>query len=74
MFIENINELEGVKKYICGSPNLCKFLEQNGLKYVYSYQLSKARNNRTMWVFIMTPELSELLTQWSQNKPQNRVK
>lgn len=69
-----MDELKDVKKYICGSPNLCKFLEQNGIKHVYSYQLSKERNGRTMWVFIMTPELSELLTQWSNNKPQNRLK
>lgn len=74
MFIENLNELKGVEKYICGSPNLCKFLEMNGLKYVYSYQLGKEKNNRTMWVFIMTPELSQLLTQWSKNKPQNKLK
>lgn len=73
MFIENIKELENVKKYICGSPNLCKFLEQHGLKPSYSYQLSKERKNRTMWVFIMTDELSKLLTQWSNNKPSNKI-
>ena len=73
MKIENINDLDNVKKYICGSPNLCKFIEQNGIKHVYSYQLSKERNNRTMWVFIMTEELSKLLTQWSNNKPSNKV-
>ena len=74
MKIENINDSDNVKKYICGSPNLCKFIEQNGIKHVYSYQLSKERNNRTMWVFIMTEELSKLLTQWTNNKPKNRVK
>ena len=74
MKIENINDLDNVKKYICGSPNLCKFIEQNGIKHVYSYQLSKERNNRTMWVFIMTEELSKLLTQWTNNKPKNRVR
>jgi hypothetical protein len=71
--IDNMMELKDVKKYICGSPNLCKFLEQNGLKPSYSYKLSKERNNRTMWVFIMTPELSKLLTQWTNNKPSNKV-
>lgn len=45
----------------------------NGLKPVYSYKLNKERKNRTMWVFIMTDELSKLLTQWSNNKPSNRV-
>ena len=57
MFIDNTQELKNVKKYTCGSPNLCKFLEQNGLKPIYSYQLNKERKNRTMWVFIMTDEL-----------------
>lgn len=28
MFVENIQELKDIKKYTCGSPNLCKFLEQ----------------------------------------------
>ena len=60
--IDNIQDLKNVKKYTCGSPNLCKFLEKNGMKAVYSYKLE--RNNRTMWVFIMTDELSKLLTQW----------
>lgn len=74
MIIDNINELDSVQKYICGSPNLCKFIEQNGIKPVYSYQLSKERNNRTMWVFIMNDELSKLLTQWTNNRPKNKNK
>lgn len=73
MFIDNEKELKDVKKYTCGSPNLRKFLEQNGLAPVYFYQLNKERKNRTMWVFIMTDELSKLLTQWSNNKPSNKV-
>lgn len=74
MFIDNAEELKDVKKYICGSPNLNKFIEQHGIKSIYSYKLGKERQNRTMWVFIMTPELSELLTQWSNNKPKNKIK
>ena len=73
MFVENIQDLKDVKKYTCGSPNLCRFLEQNGLSPVDSYKLNKEKKNRTMWVFIMTDELSKLLTQWSNNKPSNRV-
>ncbi len=71
MVIDNIQDLKNVKKYTCGSPNLCRFLEKNGMKAVYSYKLE--RNNRTMWVFIMTDELSKLLTQWSSNKPSNKI-
>ncbi len=73
MFIDNIQDMKNVKKYTCGSPNLCKFLEKNGLKAVYSYKLNKEKKNRTMWVFIMTDELSKLLTQWSNNKPSNKI-
>lgn len=71
MVIDNIQDLKNVKKYTCGSPNLCRFLEKNGMKAVYSYKLE--RNNRTMWVFIMTDELSKLLTQWSSNKSSNKI-
>lgn len=74
MFIDNLPELKQVRKYTCGSPNLCRFLEKHGLKPSYSYQLSKEKNNRTMWVFIMTDELSALLTEWSNNKPTNKLK
>lgn len=73
MIIENTEDLKNVKKYTCGSPNLYKFLEKNGLKPCYSYQLKKENNNRTMWVFILTDELSRLLTQWSNNKPKNKI-
>lgn len=73
MVIDNIKDLKNVKKYTCGSPNLNRFLEQHGVKSVYSYQLGEDRNHKTMWVFIMTDELSKLLTEWSNNKPINKV-
>ncbi len=73
MFIDNMQDLKDIKKYTCGSPNLCKFLENNGLSPVYHYKLGKERRGRTMWVFIMTPELSELLTKWTNNKPKNKI-
>lgn len=74
MVIDNIEELEGMQKYTCGSPNLNKFLESHEIKSIYSYKLGKEKNNKTMWVFIMTPELSALLTEWSNNKPRNNIK
>lgn len=73
MFIDNIEELKDVHKYTCGSPNLNKFLEEHGLKSVYSYKLSKDRKNRTMWVYIMSEDLSKLLKQWTDNKPSNKI-
>lgn len=66
MLIKNIEETN-ITKYRCGSPNLCNFLEEAGIKYVYSYINKK--NNRTIWVYNLTDKLSELLTQWSNNKP-----
>lgn len=67
MKIVNIEQI--VKKdelFHCGSPNLQKFLEQNGLDYVSSYELNK--NKKTIWLYIKCDELSELLTTWTNNK------
>lgn len=52
--------------YNCGSPNLRKFLEENGLDYISDYKLK--RNNKTIWQFLKCDELSKLLTIWSNNK------
>ena len=71
MFIDNEKELKDVKQYTCGSPNLRKFLEQNGLAPIYSYQLNKERKNRTMWVFIMT---DEFVKRNETKSPEERVK
>lgn len=64
MKIENFKKVK-TDKYQCGSPNLCKFLEDNGIKYSDMYV---HKNSRTIWVFAMSEKLSGLLKQWSENK------
>ena len=67
MKIVNIEEI--VKKdelYSCGSPNLNKFLQENGLSYVSSY--TRKKNKRVVWLYIKGSKLSELLTIWTNNK------
>jgi len=66
MLIRNLEETT-IQKYRCGSPNLCNFLEENGI--VYSYFYINKKNNRTIWVFNMCDDLSALLSKWSENKP-----
>lgn len=74
MRIVNIEDFPKMEKYSCGSPNLCKFIEEHNIKHVYSYKLGETKKYRTIWVFIMTPELSSLLKEWSNNKPKTIVK
>lgn len=52
--------------FSCYSINLLRFLKANGL-----VPMSKGVNkttSRTFWVFVMTDELSNLLTIWSNSK------
>ena len=72
MIIENVEQVKDIKKYTCGSPKLNNFLEEHGFKNVYSYKLSAAKHNKTMWVYILTNELSDLLSQWTKNKPSKK--
>ena len=55
------------KLYKCYSPNLKKFLCDNGLKY--DMVCKDIKNDKTCWVWIQTSTLSKLLLQWSKNKP-----
>lgn len=67
MKIVNIEEV--VKKedlFHCGSPNLQKFLEKNGLDYISSYKLN--RNKKVIWLYLKCDKLSELLLKWTNNK------
>jgi hypothetical protein len=59
------------KLYYCGSPPLKDFIENNGIVHVNSY-INK-RTERTIWIFIMTDELSNLLTIWSNNRDKKGV-
>ena len=55
------------KYYECYSPNLAKFLEDHGQVVVKEFV-----HNRTQVPckeFLITPELSALLQEWSRTKP-----
>lgn len=47
------------------SINLLRFIKAHGIRPV-----SKGvhPNGKTFWLFEMTPELSEVLTRWTENK------
>lgn len=69
--IENINELK-CKLYRCFSQRLSHEIQmQLGVLPVYRFQ---HKNGKMVTVFIMTPKLSEFLTQWSANKPKRGEK
>lgn len=70
MLIRNTPELidnNVIKTYSCGSPPLHDFLEQNGMGSIYRYKQEK--NKKTIWVYLLTDELSHLLTVWSDSNP-----
>ena len=56
-----------MKKYKCYSPNLKKFLLDKGFKYLW-VDVSKS-SGKTFWMFELTDELSQVLTEWTNNKP-----
>jgi len=67
MKINNIDEI--IKKddlYYCGSLNLKKFFENNGLVHISSYTKNKTKKN--IYIYIKSKELENLLTIWSKNK------
>lgn len=59
------------KLYYCGSPPLKDFIEKNDIVHVNSY--FNKRTGRTVWIFIMTNKLSELLTIWTNNRDKKGV-
>lgn len=56
-----------MKKFRCYSANMKKFLIDKGFKYLW-VDVSKA-NGKTFWMFELTDELSQALTEWTNNKP-----
>ena len=58
------------KLYPCFSPNLKKFLEEHGISPV---KTAVHENSKTIWFFIVTDEVSKLLTEWTNNKPNKAV-
>ncbi len=55
------------KGFECYSKKLYGFLTMNGMRYERSFKHNQTQ--RVCWVYEMTPELSDLLKQWSDNSP-----
>ncbi len=66
---EEIAKKNKKKLYPCFSPNLRKFLEEHNIAPV---KTATHENKKTIWFFIVTDEVSKLLTEWTNNKP-NKV-
>ncbi|MFA7010592.1 MAG: hypothetical protein WC240_05165 [Bacilli bacterium] len=67
--ITNMADLN-VKTYSCGSQRLA-----HNIKTVLNIQPVNVYENKAgkiINVFILTPKLSEFLTQWTQNKPKKK--
>lgn len=58
------------KLYPCFSPNLRKFLEEHGVAPV---KTAVHENNKTIWFFVVNDDVSKLLTEWTNNKPNKAV-
>lgn len=57
-----------MKYYKLFSINLLRFIKAHGIRPV-----SKGvhENGKTYWIFEVTPELSKVLTTWTENKASN---
>ena len=67
---EEIAKKDKKKLYPCFSPNLRKFLEDHGIAPI---KTAIHENSKTIWFFIVTDEVSKLLTEWTNNKPNKAV-
>lgn len=68
---EELSKNSKKKLYPCFSPNLCKFLEEHNILPIKTVI---HENKKTIWMFIITDEVSALLTEWTKNKPSQAVK
>lgn len=72
--ISNAEEVaqKGKKKlYPCFSPNLKNYLEAHNIVPI---KTARHENKKTIWFFVLTDEVSKLLTEWTNNKPIKVVK
>lgn len=56
-----------VKYFYCYSPRMKKFFYENGLRYITKSVHEKT--GKPFWVFESGDKVSELLTQWRDNRP-----
>lgn len=67
--INNVNDLK-IDTYKCGSRRLSHEIKTNlGILPINVY---KTKDNKIINVFIMTPQLSKFLTEWSKNNPKRK--
>lgn len=55
-----------MRMFYCYSPNLKKFLLENGCKYLHIG--INQRTNKNFWLFEGDEKLNELLKKWRENK------
>jgi len=55
------------KIFRCYSVPLMKKLISSGCRY--EFVAKDIVNDKTFWVFLKTPLVEKMLTEWSQNKP-----
>ena len=70
--ITNHNEIVGLKTFKCFSQRLSHAI-QNKLG-VCPIDIFKHSNGKIVNVFILTPELSAFLAEWTKNKPEKEAK
>lgn len=70
--ITNARKIEGLKLFKCFSQRLSHSI-QNRLG-VCPIEIYKHPNGKIVNVFIITPELSAFLTEWTNNKPEKEAK
>lgn len=69
--ITNYKDIKGVQFYKCFSQRMSHVI-QNKLN-VCPIDIYTHPNGKIVNVFIMTPELSEFLKKWTENKPNKEV-
>lgn len=69
--ISNLNEINNLKTYCCGSQRLSHNIKTKlGIMPIDVY---KNKNNKIINVFILTPDLSDYLIEWTKNNPKKEV-
>jgi len=69
---EKIVEEGKVPIYQCASKNLKNFLLMNDCIYIDTYKSTKTK--RTIWAFVKTKKVEDLLKKWTENNPNKKNK
>ena len=66
MFVKNIDKIVEEKLFYCKSVKLLRFLTQTHSVIYINKFLNE--NKKYVWVFLKTPKLDKVLTEWADNK------